>query len=162
MSVVGESLRVEKTRIERSERRLATDAEILQQFLAERRETSKKASPQPAVSEDFLQGLRSKVCAITAKQNEWYDLANEASEKLKTAEANVALHPSLQEATLKEIGAHTAEVAELQEQLTARSAKLSELLAKVGMLADELGQVKTQNMAVGTASNDLKSVARNC
>lgn len=38
--------------------------------------------------------------------------------------------------------AHTTKVAELQEQLTAESAKLSELFAMNGELADELSRVK--------------------
>lgn len=84
---------------------------------------------------------------------------NEASKKNKTAKADVALQSSLRETTLQEKNAHTTEIAELQEQLTAKSTKLYELCAKNGKLADELSRIKTQNAAGGTGSDNLKSVA---
>lgn len=40
---------------------------------------------------------------------------------------------------------HMAEIAELQEQLMAKSDELSELCARNDKLADELSRVKTQN-----------------
>lgn len=127
MNVVEESVRAENTRVERLERELATEIEERQEILAKRRETSETESRKLVENDDFFQGLQSKVVAITAERNEKFDLATVASEKLKTSEANVALQSSHLEAVLEDIEARTAEIVELQEQLTARSAELSYL-----------------------------------
>lgn len=115
-----------------------------------------------AEDEDFPQGLQSKVIVIAAARDGWYDLANEASKKLKTAEADVALQLSLQEATPEEMDARTKEVAELQEQSTAKGAELSGLLSQNGEFVDKLRQIKAQNAARGTVSDDLKLLAGDC
>lgn len=81
--------------------------------MADRRETSETASHQLAEGEDPLQHLRSKVSTKTAEQKKPYDLANEAIGRLKTAEAEVALQSALREATLEEMDARTAGMAEL-------------------------------------------------
>lgn len=48
--------------------------------------------------------------------------------KLKVAEANVTVQSLLPEAAREEIDTHSAEIAELENQLTANDAKLSKLL----------------------------------
>lgn len=62
---------------------------------------------------------------MTVESDEWYAFATEKTEKLKTAEANVALQLALWEVALEETDTHTAKIAELQEQLAAEGAKLA-------------------------------------
>lgn len=110
-------------------------------MLAGGRGTSKTASRQLAEGEDFLQGIRFKVAPIAAEWNEWYDLANETLENLKTARANKALQSLIQAATLRVMDGQTAKIAKLQEQSTTDGAELSKLCSKNGKLADELNRV---------------------
>lgn len=56
---------------------------------------------------------------------------------------------------------HTPEIVELQEQLTAKIAELSQLSAKHSMLTDELSRVKSQNAAGTAVLNNLKSIGKN-
>lgn len=92
-----------------------------------------------ANGEGFFRGLRSQIFVISAERDEWYNLANEASVKLTTAEVAVALRWLLLETDLEEVDAHTVGIAQLQGQLTAKDAKLPEMCAKNSKLADELG-----------------------
>lgn len=66
--------------------------------MAERREKSPAASSSMAEREDILRNLRLKVAAMTAVRNKWYDLATEATKKLKAAEVYAALQLTLREA----------------------------------------------------------------
>lgn len=113
MGAVEKSLEKEKLRVERLKQKLVIEVEMKQQLSAERQETSKTANPQLAEGEDFHEGLRFKNVAISAKRNEWYGLAKEGSQELKTAEADVTLYLSPQEAALEAMNAHTAEITEL-------------------------------------------------
>lgn len=74
--------------------------------------------------------------------------------KLKTSEADRALHLAQQEATLIVMDTHTVNMVELQEQLTPEAAKTSELLSRNGDVANELRLVETQNAAGGRVSDD--------
>lgn len=57
---------------------------------------------------------------------------------------------------------HTAEIGHLQKHATARSAELSQLLAKSSELISGLSRVNSQNADEATVLNDLESVAENC
>lgn len=74
---------------------------------------------------------------MTEKKNEWYDLAIEKAEKLKTAVINVALRSTLRDASLEERVAHTAEMAEAQEQLAAWRSEFLQLSATRTEITDE-------------------------
>lgn len=56
------------------------------------------------------------------------------------------------------MNAHIGEIAELEEQLTAKSAKLSQSSAKHGVLADNLSRVILQYVAGATVSDNSKLV----
>lgn len=70
MSAIEETLRMEKTRVERLERVLTTEADKRQQLLAERRWTSKTASCQLSGDEGSIQDLRPTIVATTAERDE--------------------------------------------------------------------------------------------
>lgn len=57
---------------------------------------------------------------------------------------------------------HTAEIAEIQERLTAKGADLSQLASKHRKQAVELIRVKLLNTAGATVLDDLELVAENC
>lgn len=99
---------------------------------------------------------------MTAEQDELHDLANEASEKLTTAWADLPLPSSLRKSAPGETDSPTAEIAELQEQLTAKSIELPEMLAKNGELASELRRLEVQSAAGGTVSDNGRLVAGSC
>lgn len=111
--------------VNRLKRQLATEVERRLQLEAKRRETSETSSPHLAEGEDSLQNLQSKVVAISAEQDDWYDFAIGGSEKFRTAESVADLQCSLRKAVLERMVAHTTGIAGLQEQLTAKSAKSS-------------------------------------
>lgn len=89
---------------------------------AERRETDKTASCQLADEEDSFQGLQAKIVAITVEREERYNLLTEISDKLITAEAYVAIQLLLRGASLMDVDARSAKLADLQEQLAAKDA----------------------------------------
>lgn len=97
-----------------------------------------------ADGEVFLQSFRSKVVAITVEPNDWYSLATEVPDKLKTADADAAILPSLREATLGDTDAHMVELAELQENQTAKDVKLLESDTKNRRLADKWIRIRSQ------------------
>lgn len=99
---------------------------------------------------------------MTVRRNAWFDLATEITEKLKAAEAEVALLSTLLEAAREDMNTHTAEPSELQKQVAAKSAELLQLSAKHNKLTDELSRVESQNAAGAAVLDDLKSVAKNC
>lgn len=80
---------------------------------------------------DSLSGLQLKLAAMTAERNELFDWTTDTFEKLKAAKANLALQSALWEAAREELSTHTAEIVELQEQLTARGSELSQLSASI-------------------------------
>lgn len=92
----------------------------------------------------------------------WHKLAAETVGKLKTPQADVFLQPALPEAAPNKMDAQTTEMKELQELLEAKSAKLLQLSARHGDMADKLRRVKSQNAAGATVSNDLKSTVEAC
>lgn len=63
---------------------------------------------------------------MTAERNEWYDLKKEVTKKLKETEVDLALQSTLWETALEDLHTHAAKIAELQEQLSAKSAELSQ------------------------------------
>lgn len=134
----------------------------MQQLLTECRVWSEPAICQLVDAEGSRQGLQPRVVATTTEQNEWCDLEKEASEKLKIAEDDAALQLSLREAAVERMDAHTAEIAKLQEELTAKSAELSEWCAKNGKLADGQSRLKAHDTTEGTVPYNLKSVTDNC
>lgn len=95
---------------------------------------------------------------MPAERNEGYDLVTEAIEKLEAAEPDVALHSTLWEAALEEMGTHRAEVAELQEQLTANSAKLSQMSTKHSKLTDNLRCAGLYNATRAIVLSNLKLI----
>lgn len=74
----------------------------------------------------------------------------------------MALQSLLWEPALEEMNAYTAEIAGLQEQLTAKGAKLLELFSVNRELAYVLSQAKARNAAGTTVSVHLNSVAGSC
>lgn len=82
MSVAEESFQEENTHVELQKRKVANEIGQRQQLVSERREMSKTASRQLG---DSFQALRSKAVVVTAEWDEWYNLANEVSNNLKTS-----------------------------------------------------------------------------
>lgn len=78
---------------------------------------------------------------------------------LKAVEADEVLQPPFWEAALVEMDVHSAMRAVLEELLTARSTKLSELRAKNGEPGAKRSRVKAQSAIASTVSDDLKLVA---
>lgn len=95
MVAVEESLDLGKARVERLEREFAIKVTKRQQLLSKRQETSQTASCPLADGEDSFQDLQVNVAGITAERNEWCAVATKATEKLKAAQANVALQSTL-------------------------------------------------------------------
>lgn len=87
---------------------------------------------------------------MTAERSAWYDQVAEALEKLKAVLADVALQPTLRESDREDIDTHTAEIAEVHEQLVAKSAGLFLLSAKHSKQTNELSRAKLQNAAGST------------
>lgn len=159
MVAAEESLDAGKSLVERLKCVLATEVKRVQQFMAERRGTSQTASRSLAKSENSFRDLLLKVATMTAERDEWYDQTAKGLEKLKVAEADIALNSALREAVREFIITHTVEIAKLQEHLTAKSAELSRLSAKHRKLTNKLSRVKLQNTAGATILDNLKLVA---
>lgn len=140
---IESSFEAEEAHIKSLNRELATEVMKKQQPLAERRGTSQTSSPPLAEGEDCLPGLQSKLAAMTVERVEWFVLATETAEKLKAAEANIALQLTLRKTAREEMDTHTARVAELQEQLLANGPKLPQLSAQHSKLTDEMSRVKS-------------------
>lgn len=77
-------------------------------------------------------------------------------------EADIALQSALREAVQKKTNTHTAKIAEVQKQVMAKSAKLSQPYAKHRELTNELDGEKWQNAIGATVLDELNSVAWNC
>lgn len=104
----------EKTCVDRLESTHTTEAEQKQQIGAKRRETIETVSRQLSDGEDAFQILRSRVVAIIAERDDWYNLASETSEKLGLAEAEEYLQSSLRAASLEVVDTNTAGISKLQ------------------------------------------------
>lgn len=115
-----------------------------------------------AEGQDSLLGLQSKIVAMTADSDEWFNLATAMTERLNASEADIALRSTLWEAARKQRDTHTSDLAELQEQLMTKGAELSQLIAKHSEPIDELICVKLQIAAEATVLPDLKLAAGNC
>lgn len=79
---------------------------------------------------ESFSGVQSKLAATTAEWDVWSELTTETTKKLKTAEADIALQLTLRKPAREEIDTHTAKITQLQEQLKAKGADLSQLSAK--------------------------------
>lgn len=114
-----------------------------------------------AEGENQLPVLQHKLAPMTAERNERFNLATKTTEELKAVEADIALPTMLRKATQGTMDTHTAEIAELQEQLTANGAELSKSSVKHSELIDELTRVKSQSATGGIVLKDRKSAAGN-
>lgn len=86
---------------------------------------------------DSLRDLQLKFAAMTEVKIEWYDQAKEALEKLKAVEDDVALQSTLREGAREDMDTRTAKIEKVQEQLAAKSAKLSPMLAENSEMTDK-------------------------
>lgn len=102
---------------------LGTEVGEGQQLLAERLETSQTTSHPSAGNECSVWELHLNITTMTAERSERYDVATEATEQLKKAEAEVALQSRLEKAVMEETVAYTAIIAKIQKQLAAECAK---------------------------------------
>lgn len=134
----------------------------MQQLLARSQETSQTVGRPMVKAEDFLQDLKLKVATMTAEENGLYSQAKEELETLKAAEAAVALRLTFSEAAREDLDTHTAKIAKLQKQLSAKSAELLQRSAKHIEPTDKSSRVKSQIAAGASVLNNLKSVAGNC
>lgn len=149
MPAVEESFEVEKARVESPKRELST---VSSKNRVVGRASKDEADCQflMADSEDSLPNLQSKLAAMTAGRDEWFDLATETAKKLNTAEAYIALQLTLWEAAQENMDTHTTKTAKLQEQLADNDAELSQLSVKHIEQTNELNLVKSQSAAGAT------------
>lgn len=115
-----------------------------------------------AKNESSVRELHSKVAVMKAEKNERYDVTTEVTERLKTAETDVALQSTLWEVVLEEMDTNKAEIVELQKQLNDKSAELPQLSVKHTQQTDKFSLAKLESAAEGTVLNDQESVAENC
>lgn len=159
---IEKSLEAEKACVESLQLKLANEFEEKQQFLAERRETSQKASRPMIECEDPLPDPQSKLAAMAAGRDESFDLTTERTEKVKAAEGNIALQLTLWEAVHNNTVTYMVEIVELHEHLRAKRAELSQLSGSNSDPIDVLFRVKSQRAAGSTVFNGQKWVAGNC
>lgn len=81
---------------------------------------------------------------------------------LEAADADAGLQLTFWEAARKDMDTQTAEIAESQEHLAARSAELPQLSAKHSELTEELSRVKSICAAESAVVDDLNSVVGDC
>lgn len=99
---------------------------------------------------------------MTAKKDDLFDPAMERTEKLKAAEVDTALRLMLWEAARDRRILKQWRIAELQEQLSAKSDDLSNLSAKHSELTNELNCAKLRSASAVTILDDRNLVAGSC
>lgn len=162
MVAIEDSLVTENAHVELLKQDLATEVEKKQQLLDARCWTSQTMSRQLAKGDNPVSGRQSNLEAIPAERDKCFNVATEATDKLKVAETDIAMPSTLQEATREKMDFHVGKIAELQGQLTATDAELFQLSAMYRERAEMLNRVKSQSVAAPTVLDYRKSVAVDC